>query len=58
MNKDEMFGVVRAVLAAVAGFVAGQGLVDSETAMAVAGAATTIIVAVWSVRSKRAAPAE
>jgi hypothetical protein len=57
MNKDEIYGVVRAVLAAVGGFAAGQGYVDSETAMTVAGAAATIIAAVWSIRSKRVANA-
>lgn len=53
MNKDEIYGVARAVLAAIGGFAAGQGYVDSETAITVAGAAATIIAAIWSIRSKR-----
>jgi len=58
MNKIEIYGIIRAILAAIAGFVAGQGYVDSETATTVAGAITTIVVAVWSVKAKRAAPTE
>ena len=33
----------------------GRGLVDSETATAIGGAAATVIVAVWSVIAKRRA---
>lgn len=53
MNKTELYGVVRTLLAAGAGFAVARGWIDHETAMAVAGAGATIIVAVWSVRSKR-----
>lgn len=55
MDKNEIYGIVRAILAAVGGFAAGQGYVDSETAMTVAGAVATVIAAVWSVKSKRVA---
>jgi hypothetical protein len=55
MSKDEVFGVVRAVLAAVGGFLAGKGYIDSETAVTVAGALATIAAAFWSVKSKRVA---
>lgn len=55
MSKDEIFGVTRAILAAVGGFLAGKGYVDSETAMTVAGALATIATAFWSVKAKRAA---
>jgi hypothetical protein len=58
MNKNEVYGVVRTILAAVGGYFAGQGMIDSETAVALAGAGATIIAAVWSIRSKRVAPAE
>ena len=53
INKDELYGVVRTLLAAVGGLAVGRGWVDSETAVALAGAGATIVVAVWSVRSKR-----
>jgi hypothetical protein len=58
MNKNEVYGVVRTILAAVGGYFAGQGMIDSETAVALAGAGATIVAAVWSIRSKRVAPAE
>ncbi len=53
MKKAELYGVIRTVLAAVAGFAVARGWVDHETAMSLAGAGATIVVAVWSVRSKR-----
>ena len=53
MTKDELYGVARAVLAAAGGIAASRGWVDSETAVAVAGALATIVVAIWSVKSKR-----
>ena len=54
MTKNEIYGIVRTVLAAIGGYFAGQGVIDSETAVALAGAGATIAAAVWSVKSKRA----
>jgi hypothetical protein len=54
MTKTEVYGVVRAVLAAVGGFVVARGWIDSETAVALTGALATIVAAVWSVKEKRA----
>lgn len=53
MTKNEIYGVARTLLAAVSGFAVARGWIDSETAVALAGAGATIVVAVWSVRSKR-----
>ena len=53
MNKNEVYGVVRTVLAAVGGVLVGKGCIDSETAVSVAGALATVAAAVWSVKSKR-----
>lgn len=53
MDKNEVYGVVRTVLAAVGGILVGKGYIDSETAVAIAGAIATIAAAVWSVKSKR-----
>lgn len=53
MNRDELFGVARAILSAVGGFLVGKGYLDSETAMTLAGAGATIIAAIWSVKAKR-----
>jgi hypothetical protein len=55
MNKNEVYGIVRTILAAVGGYFAGQGVIDSETAVALAGAGATIVAAVWSIKSKRVA---
>ena len=53
MNKNEIYGVVRTILAAVGGVFVGKGYIDSETALALAGAIATIAAATWSVKSKR-----
>lgn len=57
MTGEEIWGVVRTVLAAAAGWAAGQGYIDQQTAMTVIGGLGTIFVALWSIRSKRAKPA-
>lgn len=53
MTKDEVFGIARALLSAVGGFLVGKGYLDSETAMTVAGAVATLVTAFWSVKAKR-----
>ncbi len=53
MNKTELYGVVRTVLAALGGFATARGWIDAETSVALAGAGATVAVAVWSVKSKR-----
>lgn len=53
MTKTEVYGVARAVLAAVGGFVVARGWIDSETAVSLAGALATVAAAVWSIKSKR-----
>lgn len=55
MNTDQIGGVVRAVLAALGGFLVGKGILDSGTATTLAGALTTIIISVWSAWSNRPA---
>jgi len=53
MNKDQVFGIVRTVVAAVAGFLAGKGYLDASLVEGVAGAVATITVAIWSVAAKK-----
>lgn len=53
MTKTEVYGVARAILAAVGGFVVARGWIDSETAVSLAGALATVAAAVWSIKSKR-----
>lgn len=55
MKTEEIAGLVRALVAALGGYLVGQGLLDSETAMTIGGAVTTIAMAVWSILSKRKA---
>lgn len=55
MKSDELGGIVRALVSALGGYLVAKGAVDSATATTVGGAAATIIVAVWSVWSKRKA---
>jgi hypothetical protein len=53
MTPEQIWGIIRTILAAVAGWAAGKGYVDNETATTVIGAAGTIFVAVWSFVSKK-----
>jgi hypothetical protein len=54
MTHEQIGGIVRALVAAAGGYFVGQGLIDAETMMTVGGAVTTLVVAVWSIMSKRA----
>lgn len=56
MNINELGGIVRTIAAACFGLLVARGYISAEIATALAGAAGTIAVAVWSVASKRAAP--
>lgn len=53
MSADQLGGIVRAIGAAVGGYFVGRGMIDQETAIAVAGAFATVAVAIWSVVAKR-----
>lgn len=53
ITADQIGGIVRALAAAVGGYFVGQGVIDAETATALAGAAVTIATAIWSVWSKK-----
>lgn len=55
ITAEQVGGIVRAIAAAVGGYFVGQGVIDAETATALAGAAVTIAVAVWSVWTKKQA---
>jgi hypothetical protein len=55
ISAIEFAGIARALASALGGYLVGKGLVDTETATALGGAAVTILVAVWSVIAKRKA---
>ena len=55
MGSTEVGGVVRAIVSALGGVLVATGLIDNETAMTLGGAIVPLVVAVWSVLSKRKA---
>jgi len=55
MTKEEIGGLVRTLASAGFGVLVGKGYMDAETALALAGAAGTVAVAVWSILAKRRA---
>lgn len=52
--QEMIFGVVRAVLAGVSGYVVGKGVTDADTANSIVGAVGVIFSAGWSIWSKKA----
>ena len=52
MTGEQVGGIVRAIMAALGGYLVGQGIVDANTAATIGGAVGTLVVAVWSVWSK------
>lgn len=55
MNKDMVWGVVRAVLAGGAGYLAGKGIADQATLNEIIGALGVIFTAGWSIWAKKSA---
>lgn len=53
MTSDQLGGIVRAVLAAIAGYFVGKGVIDADTAATISGAVATIAVAAWSIFTNR-----
>jgi len=54
ISAEQVGGIVRALAAAIGGYFVGQGVIDAETSVALAGAAVTIATAVWSIWAKKA----
>lgn len=52
MTGEQIAGIVRALVAAIGGFLVGKGVIDSETVVAVSGALATLATAIWSVKAK------
>jgi hypothetical protein len=48
MNSDQVGGVLRAVFAGLAGFVAAKGWIPADTYGAITTSVTTLVVAIWS----------
>lgn len=55
MTGEQLWGILRTILAAGGGVAVGKGWIDNETLTALLGGLGTIFVAVWSFKSKKAA---
>lgn len=55
MNGEMVWGVIRTVLAAVAGGWAAKKGIDGDTVQVILGGIGTVFVAVWSIWSKKPA---
>jgi hypothetical protein len=56
MEGEQIWGIVRTVLAAVGGWAVTKGYVTSDLLTAVLGGAGTIFIGVWSYIAKKAKP--
>ena len=56
MTADQFAGLVRAIVAALGGYLVAKGLVDAETVATLAGVAATAGAAIWSYLSKKQKP--
>ena len=54
MSGEQIGGIVRTIVAAGGGYLAAKGYGNSELWLAIAGAVSTIAVAFWSYKSKKA----
>ena len=55
MTSDQIWGIARAVLAAVGGYFVAKGQISADWLNTVLGAGGTLFVAVWSVFAKKPA---
>lgn len=54
MNQDQVLGMLRPVIAGLAGYLAGKGIFfDAETWNAILAAIGTILAAVWSAEAHK-----
>jgi len=54
MTAEQIWGIVRTILAAIGGYIVAKGWIDNATVQSVIGALGTIFVAIWSVWAKKA----
>jgi hypothetical protein len=53
MTGDQIWGIVRTILAAGGGYVVAKGYIDNATMTSIIGAVGTLFIAGWSVWSKK-----
>jgi hypothetical protein len=56
MTGEQIWGIIRTILAAGGGWLVAKGYVDNETLATVLGSLGTIFIAGWSIWSKRKNP--
>lgn len=54
MTADQVWGIVRTILAAGGGYIVAKGYIDNATLTSILGALGTLFVAGWSIWSNRA----
>lgn len=54
MSADQIWGIVRTILAAGGGYVVAKGYIDDATLASILGALGVLFTAGWSVWAKRA----
>jgi hypothetical protein len=54
MTAEQIWGVIRTILAAIGGWAVGKGYIDNEILTAILGGLGTIFIAGWSWWSKKA----
>ena len=55
MTGEQVWGVVRTILAAIGGLAVGKGRISNDMLTAILGGGGTIFVAIWSVFAKKSA---
>lgn len=53
MDGEQIWGIVRTILAAVGGWAVGKGYLDNDLLTAILGGGGTLFVAAWSFFSKK-----
>ena len=53
MISEQMFGIVRALLATGGGMLATKGYIDADTANTIVGGCMSLITGLWSVWAKK-----
>ncbi len=53
MTGEQVWGIVRTILAAGGGYIVAKGYVDNATMTSIIGAIGTLFIAAWSVWSKK-----
>lgn len=56
MTGEQVWGVIRTILAAVGGWVVAKGWISSDLLTAILGGGGTIFIAAWSFLSKKTPP--